>query len=249
MIFRDKKEYKKAIENFRLAIGLSKSDYPSAQFELAMTYSEIREFENSLNTLKRIKNINWEGLDKGLTLYENLDKADQINPMFLQNYGYIYFLRADYKSAIKYFEQSLDINKQQFKCYYELGYSYKQVSSTRSSSTDKKYSEDFEKAEKYLKKAINKNPANFDALISLADIYNDYYYFNKNDEKAITTYKKALQLKPDNAWLYYKLANINKRQKNYLTAKQFILKAISLNDKYASAYDTLGDIFYFEKKS
>lgn len=250
--YRDNKEYKNAIEYFNRANELIESGYSKALFEMAMIYSEMREFGNALDTLRRIEYFysDDEGLNKGLELYGTFYESNKKNPVFLQNYAYIYFLKDDYENAIKYFTKSLEIYKSNFKCNYELGISYKNLPidfNLDEDSYNRIYVQNMKKAGEYLSKAIQETPLKYNVLISLAELYETYSYPEKNDEKAISLYKMAIELKPLNTELYLNVSNLYKNIKKYSEAKQFAYKAISLNDKIPSAYVTLGDIYKEEK--
>lgn len=238
--YRDKKEYENAIKHFKRANELIESGYPAAQFETAMTYSEMQQFEKALDTLRQIDNsyfIGYEGLDKGLKFYESIYETYKMDPVCLQNYAYIYFLKWDYENAIKYFKESIKVDELKFRCNYELGKSYYDTVQ-------------YTKAIEYFGKAIRQEPSHYKAFMSLGEIYNLGFH-NENYEpdydKAIEYYSKAIQVKPDNPAAYKEIASVFYYKNDFKKAKEYILKAISVNEKYAEAFVTLGDISKGEK--
>lgn len=248
--YRDKKEYKKSIEHFVKAIELAKYDFLIAHFELAMTYSEIRDFTQALGAFREIDNTNmgtqYEGLDTGLELYKNIYDANKKNPIFLQDYAYIFFLKGDYENSIKYFSEAIKIDKAKFICNYELGFSYKDVPVDYTLDNEvynRIYAQNLKKAEEYLNKAIKDTSPNYNAVVSLGEIYGNTYSTDRNTEKAISMYKMALQLKPSDIDSYHALSKLYLDIKNYSDAKEFAMKIISMDSKYKNAYNTLGDIY------
>jgi len=236
-VYRDKKEYKGALKCLKRANDLTGSGHPSALFEMAMIYSEMQEFGNALNLFKRIDklSINYEGPDEGLTIYKRIYEPNKKDPSFLQGYAYLYYLRRDYKNTIKYFLNSLKIDKSEFRCNYALGMSFF-------------YTGEFGKATEYLEKATKEEPDNYDVLMMLADLYTFFNPKYPNYNKAILTYQKAIQIKPDNAELYNKIGEAFCYKKDYKKAKNYAMKAISLNKECAEAFRTLGDIYKGERK-
>lgn len=74
------------------------------------------------------------------------------------------------------------------------------------------------------------------ALILLANAFKDLGI----KEQAINTYKKIVTLQYDNYLAYYNLGLLYEQDKQYEQAKNYLLKSIEINDKYAPAYYALG---------
>ena len=58
--------------------------------------------------------------------------------------------------------------------------------------------------------------------------------------KAIDDFKKAIELSPQNAYLYYDLGNADAAQGDYMNAESQYLKAVSVDHNLAEAYYNLG---------
>lgn len=237
--FREKKEYETAINHFKRANELIESGYPQAQFEMAMTYSEMKQFVKALDTLRQIDNTYffYEGLDRGLAIYESIYEVNKKNPIYLQNYAYIYFLKYDYVKAIEFFQDAFKLDESKFRCNYELGKSYYDTVQ-------------YTKAIEYLEKAVKQEPGNYNAFMSLGEIYSFGLHndkFEPNYDKAIESYKKAIQLKPSDPVAYKEIASTYYYKNDLRAAKEYVLSAISLNKQYAEAFNLLGNINKKEK--
>lgn len=105
--------------------------------------------------------------------------------------------------------------------------------------------QNYEKAEKELKLAIELNPTLFEPYYHLGTLY----YVTKKLDKAVQYYDKAVQLKPNSAEVLnnyaYLLAELNT---NIEKAYELALKAVNLEPSNPSYLDTLGWVYYRLKK-
>lgn len=234
--YRGNKEYKTSLRHFEHAIGLRTSSYPAAEFEVAITYSLMQDYENALIHFKKSIDLipNYVGIIKGLEFYKNNYKTNKNNTIYLQNFAYIFFLQSDYRNAKDYFLASIKIDKTRFKCNYELGLSYFYEGPDTS---------DYAQAVVYLEKAVLEEPDNYDALMKLGYLYTSFLIKKRDYNKAITVYKKAIELKPDEAEAYMKVSSAYYFKKDYQSAKRYILIAITLDEANGWSYDHLGDIY------
>lgn len=63
------------------------------------------------------------------------------------------------------------------------------------------------------------------------------------NEKALSDYKKAIELKPDFAYPYRHSGTVWKKRKNLEKALSFYTRAIELNPKYKEAYLDRAEVY------
>ncbi|MBI4651126.1 tetratricopeptide repeat protein [Candidatus Desantisbacteria bacterium] len=91
--------------------------------------------------------------------------------------------------------------------------------------------------------AIESAPDYFDAIYSLAKVYNK----NGSREKALDLYKKAIHLKPDIAKLYNETGDIYRDMNKLDSAIESYQKAIDIDPALAESYANLG-LMYSTRK-
>ncbi|GLB53089.1 hypothetical protein NBRC110019_21290 [Neptunitalea chrysea] len=102
-----------------------------------------------------------------------------------------------------------------------------------------------EKAIKYYNKSIQgESDDDKSAYNNLGNIYKD----QKEYEKAIQNYKKAIQIDPNFAYPYNGLGTVYCNQKKYEKAIQYYEKAIKINPDYLTPYNGLGTVYCNQKK-
>jgi tetratricopeptide (TPR) repeat protein len=72
------------------------------------------------------------------------------------------------------------------------------------------------------------------------------YFKSGNTDKAIETYKKAIEINPSEFSSYHNLGLIYERTKNLRYAKIYYLKAVSIDPKAEFVLTRLGEIFFSE---
>jgi len=87
-----------------------------------------------------------------------------------------------------------------------------------------------------VKKKLEGNPNDVDALYHLADLYDR----NAQYVEAIDTYKKIVKLKPDMGYAYFKMGTAYDRLNRPAEAVNAFKTTIKLMPKYAVAYNNLG---------
>lgn len=87
-----------------------------------------------------------------------------------------------------------------------------------------------------MKKKLEKNPDDVDALYHLADIYDR----NAQYPEAIDTYKKVAKLKPDMGYAYFKMGTAYDRLNQPAEAVNAFKTTIKYMPKFATAYNNLG---------
>lgn len=87
-----------------------------------------------------------------------------------------------------------------------------------------------------VKKKVDQNPEDADALYHLADLYDR----NEQYAEAIETYKRVVALKPGMGYAYFKMGTAYERVNKPAEAVEAFKKAVSLMPKNAVAYNNLG---------
>lgn len=102
--------------------------------------------------------------------------------------------------------------------------------------------------------ALDIDPENFDAYISMGFAYRDME--PPDYEKAIAAMEKAAAISPENPWVFYHLGEVSlarsvgfapesaERQASLAEAERHYLHALDLNDRLAAAMTGLGDVAY-----
>lgn len=131
-----------AIENFKKAIEY-KSDFFEPNFELGKIYFQLNDYKNASVYLTRASNVQIDnsevlGLtaeaykltghaDEAVVLFEKILSTEPDSAFANAKIGEIYFQRLQYKKAIPYLEDALQITfdtnvaVELAKCYFELG--------------------------------------------------------------------------------------------------------------------------------
>ena len=151
----------------------------------------------------------------------NLDKAKKIILELIKKYPQSYDLKnlmglveakkENYKKAISFFKEAIDINPKPIGAYINIGVAYEKLNELLESI-------------KYLQKAININP-------NLEIVYNSLAkVFSKNNQynDAILNFKKAIKINPTNYENYFNLANTLSIAFDY---KNAILNYKKIDDK------------------
>jgi superkiller protein 3 len=87
-----------------------------------------------------------------------------------------------------------------------------------------------------VKKKLEENPNDVDALYHLADIYDR----NAQYAEAIDAYKKVVKIKPDMGYAYFKMGTAYDRLNQPAEAINAFKMTIKYMPKYAAAYNNLG---------
>lgn len=137
----------------------------------------------------------------------------------------IYEKQEKIEVAIDEYRRVIEINKGDYKSYYNLSYLLNKY--------DNK-----EEAKIYLKIITSKKPEMYEAVSLLGDIL----YEQENFKEALNVYLDALQYNMDNYDLYYNIGMIYTRLNDFQSAKEYYEKAAQLNSLlYHAKYD-LGQI-------
>jgi len=105
--------------------------------------------------------------------------------------------------------------------------------------------EDFKKAEKMFKEALEIYPNNYNVYNGLGNLYKSL----GNAEKSKSMFEKSIELNPDYEWSYIGLANLYISQGELEKAETLLLKAIEVNPKNTKSYSLLEGIQNKKKES
>lgn len=105
--------------------------------------------------------------------------------------------------------------------------------------------ENSDKIEGYIRKAIFNEPYNYNLIVNIAKLYEDKL---SNLDKAKYYYDYALTLNKNNDELYYDLALLNLKMDKVDDAILDLNKAIAIDEDKSDYYRVLGTIYYNEKE-
>ncbi len=264
--FEKRENHEKAIEMFKKAIERDK-DFSFAYNNLGNVYDEIGENRKALDAyLSSIKADSTNAAahnNAGLQYYKmnEYEKAERHfrialklngnNVSALNNYANLLIAKSEYVEAVEKLRKSLNISPNNPITYVNLAGAFFEMG-------------DEEKAKEYLNKSLKINPNNEKArkylkLIRQAEVKgkgasgNDFdKYFesgnrnlaDKNFEKAVESYRKALEAKPLAGGVYVNLgialASLRKNEEAIKAFKQ----AIEINSENVTAYKNLALVYY-----
>ena len=132
------------------------------------------------------------------------------------------------ESAITSFQNAINANSKNYAAQNNLAISLKSI---------RKYDE----AEDILINLLKLNPNYVNALVSLANLKNDTYFF----DEAIINYEKALKIQSDLPQLYVNISNILQIQNKMEEAKEFLLKALKIKKHFTRADELLSRLYNY----
>ncbi|KAL4480748.1 hypothetical protein ABPG72_014523 [Tetrahymena utriculariae] len=167
----------------------------------------------------------------------SIDQAIQILKEILQNnpqdfkiyneLGYIYqTYKLDYNESIKYYNKSLEINKQVTPVYYNIALIYF-------------YFKNYDYSEKLLKDYLKYFSKDSKGYFDLGQIY----YIKNELPIAASYFQKAIQMEPNHEQAYYLLGQIQIRENKYADAIISLKKVRELNLKRQDALLDLANLY------
>jgi len=249
-INQDKGKEDEALQYFGKLYSLFKSrmDYiKNTRFLFAVSYLELRRSQFSL----AIRDLE--------ILTDLLSKGDKMNPLLQWSYlmlGEAYTAIGNYTDASKIYKDLIDVDKNFALSYLKLGF----ISFGLHNFSDFLYYLDltehygldsYQEFVNYFKNEYEKNRSGVSDFLLVGDCYiskqelvnkvQDYYYLGyvyrklNENEKAIETYKKILELLPDVKGIYYAIGRIYEDKKDFEKAKENYLKELETNPVYYEA--------------
>lgn len=213
--------------------SLSSSDIVKCQ-EIMNELEE--EFSDNTNYLFIKVKINAEANDKK-EIEKALDEIIDINEgTFIEEYAQAmkFYYEGKYEDALKSAKKTIILNGNYVKTYSSLipSIAFKQ----------NKLLEE----EPYIRIALNKEPFNFDFMITAAEYYKEVL---QDSSKGMYYYTMASKINPNNSEAYYKMALIQYNNQRVDEAVELLKKSISLNGKEPKYYRTLGSIYLEKNKN
>src|SRR5574341_149293 len=95
-----------------------------------------------------------------------------------------------------------------------------------------------------LKKTVEKDPENLQALITLGNLYYDASKF----EEAVVYYQRALKLDPKNPDVWTDMGTMYRQLGNIDSSLICYQKAVQFNPQHKSGWFNLGIVYLFDKK-
>ncbi len=225
LIYMEIKEYRHAID-----ILSQFKEYPKAQYYLCSCYLKIGKPENAVKIFKNIDPVSNYYIESGILIVnyfideKKFKKALDVYLELLHNlktrnlkiykFGLYLFDKAkDYKRAVKFIQEAIKDYPNISEFYFYQGLFYDKL-------------HQLDNVIKSMKKAIEVNPKNADALNYLGYTYAVRNIHLKEAEKLV---KRALKIHPDSAsivdslgWIYYKQGKLS-------LALKILKKAYKLN--------------------
>ncbi|MCT4698155.1 tetratricopeptide repeat protein [Tenacibaculum haliotis] len=213
-LYNNKKDFKKASENFYLTYVLSPTD-TSFVYNAAISATQAEEYDTAIKYYKELRRINYTGVQtqylatsKLTGKVENLGTKQQRDLMVKSKQ----YLKPEDKASES---KTATIVK-------NIALLLKQQGKT-------------EEAIEALAEARKANPKDLNLLLNEADMYIQLKQMDKFGELMT----EAIALDPENATLYYNLGVVNFNQGRVEDAKKYYQKAIELKPDYGDAYMNL----------
>lgn len=259
--FARKKEFTKAIENWRQAIDLNAAD-PDYHFYMGIAYLELKQPQNAVDPLNMVVTL-CPVYPKAFlylgTLYLKLRKFEQAEkyireslfffpkyaPSFL-NLGIIYSILRNHDKAVQMYQKAIELDSREPRAYLGLAKIYSlQGENEKANDCFHKVIE-LDKTQQlanYAKRAIVKTPSEspkerpqteiVQSNATAEESYSEGYvcYLSGDYQKAEARYQHYLSLKPGDAHVWYSLGETQMRSSKLSDAINSFKKAISIEEK------------------
>ena len=213
-LYNNKKDYKKAADNFYLTYMLSPTD-TSFVYNAAISATQAKEYDTAIKYYKELRKVGYTGIEiqyvatnKLTGKVENLGSKQQRDLMVKSN-TYI-------KPGVKSSESKTAI------IVKNIALLLKEQGKT-------------DEAIEALAEARKANPKDLNLLLNEADMYIKLKRMDKFGELM----SEAIALDPENPTLYYNLGVVNFNDGRVEEAKKYYRKAVELKPDYADAYMNL----------
>ena len=271
-ILKNKGHYKHAIEVFYKALEEDNSS-TELLLEIAELYYRMQNLEKAINYIEQVLNKNPEHIE-ALKLLAKIFIDKNALAEAEQTAKNIYCISHQINDLVVIFKL---LNKQgKYNEIFEYNVENPNCLIYLEQSKALFFKNEFEKAEKYLRKGLELEPLNQDLLLMLGQIY----YAKKEKDKCIEILSKlnpnsenpdllnfcgiiecylgnfkkakeyviqATKIDPSNDEYYFNLANIYFKQGDITFAKQYYHYAIALAPNNANYHFALANLYYSEK--
>ena len=235
LIFHDKKNTKKSLQRFELAIKIAPA-YADAHSHMGLVFFEDNQIEAAIQSYKIAIQIRPDyaetyyylglaqqaqsDLTEALASYK---KAVQIKPDHAKVYfkmGLIQQVLQDLKGAKDTFKKAVQVNPNHAEAYYHLGLLQKDLNRRADAQ----------------QKAIQIKPDYAEAHLDLGLTQLTI----GNLDQAVESFENAIQFKPNQPAAYYYLGNVMREKLDYGGATEYYKKAIAIKQDYTQALKQLG---------
>lgn len=190
-----------------------KSDYSSASRQLGYIAYHDEKYELALQHFSR---------------YEYNTKTSITDYLYWYRKGFIQNATKDYKGAKESLIKSLELKKDYFNSYLELGFAHSRLK------------ENDEAIAQY-SKAIELDPKSHVPYNGIGEVYRDNI---KNLDEAMRWYKKSLAISPNERKANFGIGYCLNSQSKYNDAIAYLKKAIESEETYTAAYVEIGYSYY-----
>lgn len=201
---------------------------------IAYLQTGIENFPNYLPFYSQAANYYIE--NKNIEVAEALlNRGMAIEPRyaeFLNELGLIASMRGDTQKTLEHYQKAISHDLQDALAHMNLSILYRENLNNAQDSL----------IEALLADEFNPNQPNINNVLGLA------YAENNNLDRAITVYKKAIELDPFYDKPYNNIGISYAMKKKYTMAQESFQKAIEINPEYAKAYNNLGYIYVEQEK-
>jgi tetratricopeptide (TPR) repeat protein len=157
-----------------------------------------------------------------LNYYKNLADTKPNDPKNRVNLGYTYHLNGDNDAAIKQLKLAIDLDKNNFGAYFNLGLVY---------LDEKRFNDALTQAQKTVELAPKNYKSNLLEGMSLRQL--------KMYDEALKSLQQALTLSPTNTDIINEIAKLSEDQKKYNEAEKLYKEALSYDPLYKPASEGL----------
>ncbi|MCY3412213.1 MAG: tetratricopeptide repeat protein [Candidatus Heimdallarchaeota archaeon] len=235
----DQQSFEEALEPLQRVLDLDESN-PEALYLYAIALKHLNRFSEALDALEKIEPKD----EKTQELYDEITTLgqEQIREERIEK-GDSLYQQEDYDGAIEQYEKVLEQDPEDVDTLIKTGKAHKKLNR-------------FERALEYFKRAFSLKP-DYDGLqeeldetqktvnLEKIDLYLQKareYRTEEKPKKAISNYKKVLEIDPDHLEALYEMGELLKKQGELEEARECFLKIKSIDPEYKDSKDLLQQI-------
>lgn len=216
-LYRDQDENEKAIENYKHAVAIDPK-LAEGYKRLGEFYKDDKQIDKAIENFEKALHLDslwldgfiglgdlYNGQKKYDNALKNLQKAIDLDSTSAPGFVLLaefYADQKDYEKAIKNYNKAIALKPTSSENIIKFGNMYR----------DKM---DYDHAMETYQKAVDANPKDTQGFFRLGDLY-CYYMRNRNYDKAIEQYSKAIA--KDTVWAYFNIGLVYMSSKDYSKA-------------------------------